>query len=85
MFSQEKSRIPDPIVFSRQDTKKQIEYYKLNIEYSRNSIYDKKRSQNLRIECEIKTAKKYAQHMDINPPAYRSNKIFHISKSILQP
>ncbi len=42
MFSQEKSRKPDPIAVSRQDVKKLIEYFGLNIEYLRNSFYIKK-------------------------------------------
>jgi len=42
MFSQEKSNNPDPIALSRQASKKLIEYFRLNIEYLRNSIYIKK-------------------------------------------
>jgi len=42
MFSQEKSRNPDPIAVSRQDAKKLNEYFRLNIEYLRNPIYIKK-------------------------------------------
>jgi len=42
MFSQEKSKNPDPIAHLRQDTKKQIEYFRLNIEYLRKSLYYKR-------------------------------------------